>query len=103
MSPAPTTEVVHVTVVTAPGCHFCDEAHAVLERLRQDGSPIELEVIEVASAAGLRLLATHRPAMNPLVLVEGAYFSAGRFPLRKFQAHLATVRRAPSAVGGGRG
>lgn len=103
MNPTATTEVVHVTVVTAPGCHFCDQAHTMLERLRRDGAPIALELVEATSTDGIRLLATHRPAMNPLVLVDGAYFSAGRFPRRKFQAHLAATRPRPSVTGARRG
>lgn len=103
MNLATTTEVVHVTVVTAPGCHFCEDARTVLERLRQDGAPIALEVIEATSEVGMRLLAAHRPAMNPLVLVEGDYFSAGRFPRRKFQAHLTAVRREPDVMEADRG
>jgi hypothetical protein len=77
-----------LTLVTAPGCHFCDDAHNAIDRLVDGGAPIRLELVEATSAAGRSLLATHRPAMNPLVLVDGAYFSAGRLPRRKLEALL---------------
>ncbi|HSN11703.1 MAG TPA: glutaredoxin [Propionibacteriaceae bacterium] len=79
---------LRVTVVTAPGCHFCEDAHRELAELVDGGAAIELDVVEATSETGSHLLRTHRPAMNPLVLVDGAYFSAGRFPRRKFHALL---------------
>jgi hypothetical protein len=78
-----------VTLVTAPGCHLCDDAQEVLRALLRDGAPIQLDIIDATSAEGRSLLTVHRPAMNPLVLVDGAYFSAGRLPRRKFRALLA--------------
>lgn len=95
-----TVDPVQVTLVTAPGCHFCEEAHGELSRLVEEGSPLELHVVEATSEAGSRLVTTHRPAMNPLVLVDGAYFSAGRFPRRKFRSLLAG---RPGSRGSSRG
>lgn len=77
-----------ITVVTAPGCHFCEEAQDVLSRLHEQGHRLEVHLVEAASAEGAALLATHRPAMNPLVLLGGQYFSAGRLPRRKLEAYL---------------
>jgi hypothetical protein len=74
--------------VTAPGCHFCEDAHQALSHLAADGAAIEVELVEATSPAGLALLAEHRPPMNPLVLVDGDYFSAGRLPIRKLRALL---------------
>jgi glutaredoxin len=79
-----------ITVVTTPGCHFCEDAHQVLTQLA-DGAAIELELVEATSPAGLALLAQHRPPMNPLVIVDGTYFSAGRLPRRKLQTLLAST------------
>lgn len=79
-----------ITLVTAPGCHLCEDAHQVLTRLGADGAELDIEVVEATSPAGLALLAAHRPPMNPLVLVDGAYFSAGRLPRRKLQALIDT-------------
>ncbi len=87
MSPDTTTRTT-VTLVTSPGCHFCDDAHTHLRALIDAGAPIELSLIDATSAEGRSLLGVHRPAMNPLVLVDGAYFSAGRLPRRKLDALL---------------
>ncbi len=98
MTTAPHRSLVQVTLVTAPGCHFCEDAHKVLTDLQEQGQPIGLELVSATSPEGVALLATHRPAMNPLVLVDGAYFSAGRLPRRKLQALLdrsATTVKAP--------
>jgi hypothetical protein len=52
--------------------------------------PIRVDRVEADSAAGQALVGAHRPAMFPLVLVDGAFFSAGRLPRRKLRALLAT-------------
>jgi hypothetical protein len=83
VSPGPFPEPHAVTLVHSPACHFCDEAQDVLRELALD-HPIHLTVVPIDSAAGRGLVAAHRPAMNPLVLVDGAFFSAGRFPRKKF-------------------
>lgn len=101
MSPRTNQQRPHrVTLVTAPGCHFCEDAHQTLTRLAADGAALELELVEATSPAGLALLAEHRPPMNPLVLFDGAYFSAGRLPRRKLQALLDTrsIRRESTAA-----
>jgi len=73
---------VEVTVVHAPACHYCEDAEVALRDLAEH-HPIDVRVVEIDSPEGLRLVATHRPAMNPLVLVDGAYFSSGRLPRKK--------------------
>ena len=87
-----------ITVVTAPGCHFCEDARQTLSQLAADGAAIEVELVEATSPAGLALLAAHRPPLNPLVLVDGTYFSGGRLPRRKLQALL--DRRAAQSLAG---
>lgn len=74
-------------MVTAPACHFCDEAKEYLADVARRHS-IDVREVEIASTEGLRLVAEHRPALNPLVLVDGQYFSAGRLPRRKLDALL---------------
>lgn len=88
MSPGSNLRSTRITLVTAPGCHFCDDAQHVLSQLKTAGAAIELEHVEATSPAGLALLAEHRPPMNPLVIVDGSYFSAGRLPRRKLQTLL---------------
>lgn len=98
MSQVSAQRSTQLTLVTAPGCHFCEDAHRAVIQLIEHGELIELEVVQATSPLGLALLAEHRPAMNPLVLIDGRYFSAGRLPTRKLQALLA--RRAGSPIAG---
>ena len=87
-----------ITLVTAPGCHFCEDAHKTLTELTHRDPSLALQLVEAATPLGTALITEHRPAMNPLVLVDGRYFSAGRLPRRKLEALLA--RRESVAAGG---
>lgn len=91
---APSSRPVTVTVVHAPACHYCEDAEAALGELAA-WFAIDVRVVEVDSPEGLRLVGVHRPAMNPLVLVDGAYFSAGRLPRTKL-VRLLEQRRVPA-------
>lgn len=73
---------VAITVVRSPACHFCEDAVGALADLAAEYR-IDLELIELDSAAGASLAREHRPALNPLVLVDGEYFSTGRLPRKK--------------------
>ena len=88
-----------VTVVHAPGCHFCDDAERVLAELAHQ-VPLDVRLVPSGSVVGLRLVAAHRPAMYPLVLVDGAFFSAGRLPHRRLRTVLASRAGAPAAAVG---
>jgi hypothetical protein len=90
------TEPVKVTVVTAEACHFCDDARAALAELA-DAYPLAIHVVPAGSGEGQALLHAHGAGMFPLVLVDGAFFSAGRLPRRKLARMLS--RRVPAAVG----
>ncbi|WP_341359304.1 glutaredoxin [Georgenia sp. M64] len=89
-------QVPVLTVVHAPACHLCDDA---VEALREIAAvqPLRVEVVELESPEGRRLAAEHRPAMNPLVLLDGARFSAGRLPRRKLLKALAERSRRAAA------
>lgn len=71
-----------VTVVHAPACHFCLDAEEALGVLAVQYS-LDVRSIEIDSPEGRRLVAEHRPAMNPLVLLDGVFFSSGRLPRKK--------------------
>ena len=92
------TDPVQVTLVTAPACHFCEDAQATLAELAQD-CPLSLREVAAESSEGQALLHAHGAGMFPLVLVDGAFFSAGRLPRRKL-ARLLT--RPASTHAGGR-
>ncbi|MFS0703285.1 glutaredoxin [Cellulomonas sp. 179-A 9B4 NHS] len=96
----PTTRI---TVVQVSACHYCAEAEQTLQDLAADFD-FEVVRVPVLSAHGQQLVALHRPAMAPLVLLDGVFFSAGRLPAKRLAALL--TRRRESAgvlVGGDRG
>jgi thiol-disulfide isomerase/thioredoxin len=90
------TVPVRVTVVTAPACHFCDDAQAALAELAQ-AYPLAVQMVAADSRDGQALLHAHSAGMFPLVLVDEAFFSAGRLPRRKLARLLAS--RAPAGAG----
>lgn len=74
-----------VVLVGSPGCHLCADADAVLAEL---GREVVVEHVDAASDRGVALLRRHRAAMLPLVLLDGAFFSAGRLPRNKLRKRL---------------
>jgi hypothetical protein len=85
-----------VTLVHAEACHFCTDAGEVLAELAHTYS-LEVHGVAADSDEGRALVAEHRPAMSPLVLVDGEFFSHGRLPRKKLIRLLGD--RARSAVG----
>ena len=71
-----------VTLVVSSGCHFCRDAEDVLTEL---GREFRLEVtrVDLRSPLGSELAQRHGAAMSPLVLLDGAFVSAGRLPRNK--------------------
>lgn len=82
MTTAMNATTARLTVVHSPACHFCDDAEQVLHALA-DEYAIDVSVVPIDSPQGAQLVATHRPAMNPLVLLDGEFFSSGRLPRKK--------------------
>jgi len=78
---------VRVTVVHAPGCHLCEDADEALLEFGRSYA-LDVEHVDIRSERGQALVRTHRPAMNPLVLADGEFFSSGRLPRRKLAALL---------------
>ncbi|MBU4337251.1 MAG: glutaredoxin [Actinobacteria bacterium] len=97
----PSTGTVRITVVPSPACHFCEDAEQTLAGMA-DSFTFELERVPMETPEGARLVAEHRPALSPLVLVDGIYFSAGRLPRKKL-TKLLTARGASIAAGASRG
>jgi len=93
---------VDITVVHAPACHFCVDAEkALVELAARFPQRVRVWVVELESPEGAHLMTQHRPAMNPLVLIDGEFFSAGRLPRKKLTARLErTVGDATSPVAG---
>lgn len=81
--PGPPNGPTEVTVVEAPSCHYCEDAHEALEKLAADGHQFRVITLDVREPAGQDLVRQHGAGMSPLVLVDGAFFSQGRLPRRK--------------------
>ena len=84
--------MLRITMVPSPACHFCDDADRALAELARDHA-FELERVPSDTPAGRRLVAEHRPALSPLVLVDGEFFSSGRLPRRKLERLMAALDR----------
>ncbi|MBX9243597.1 glutaredoxin [Actinotalea ferrariae] len=93
MSPSDPVDPPVVTVVHAPACHFCHDAEEALAALTQEYSLV-IRRVGIETMEGRALVAEHGPPMNPLVLVDGQFFSAGRLPRKK----LAKVLQGRHAV-----
>lgn len=78
---------VVVTLVHSPACHFCEDAERTLTEMA-GRYPLTLDLVDIRSERGGALVRAHRPAMNPLVLLDGEYFSVGRLPRRKLERTL---------------
>lgn len=86
-----TTALPTVTLLTTEACHLCEDAHAELLERAERGK-LALEQMSAESAGGKALLLHHRPAVFPLVLLDGTFFSAGRLPRRKLDRALAAPK-----------
>lgn len=80
----PVFEPVRITVVDSEACHFCEDAHRALAALGAN-YPLAVDTVDARSEAGRALMARHRAPMNPLVLLDGTFFSSGRLPRRKLE------------------
>ena len=85
-----------ITFVHAPACHFCADAEQVLTALALD-YPLVIDRVSADEDTGRALVAEHRAAMYPLVLVDGRFFSSGRLPRTKLR-RLLEMRRTDGAV-----
>jgi glutaredoxin len=90
-------EQVQVTVVTAPACHFCDDAQSALAGLARV-YPLAVRLVAAESRQGQALLRAHGAGMFPLVLVDGVFFAAGRLPRRKLERLLTRGALAQAGV-----
>lgn len=80
-----------VTVVTTSSCHLCEEAKAELAEIANEFS-LTVRTVDASSPEGWALLAQYRPALLPLVVLNGELFSVGRLPRKKLRR---TLERLP--------
>lgn len=88
---------IEVTLVTALGCHFCEEAARLLDELH---ASVRLAVREVAltSEEGQELAIRHRVPFPPILVIDGVYFGHGRISRRKLEHRLDQLSRMEAAV-----
>jgi thioredoxin-like negative regulator of GroEL len=79
---------VEIVVVRSPACHLCEDAIEALDEMRAR-FPLDVRLVELQSEEGRDIVARHRPALFPAVLVEDRLFSSGRLPRRKLERILA--------------
>ncbi len=85
------TATVTITLLTQEQCSLCDQAKAVLERVRDDPSSpaVDLVVMDLGSEPGRRLGAAAGVLFAPGVLLDGKPFSHGRLSESKLRRALA--------------
>lgn len=91
------TKPVDVILVTAPGCHFCDEAGRLLDEMGEV-TTLAVRTVPLSSDEGRVLLVRHRVPFPPILLVDGALFGYGRISRRKLANHLARLANTDMAV-----
>jgi glutaredoxin len=82
------TEPVGIVLVTASGCHFCDDASRLLDEIGIE-TPLAVRTVPLSSDEGRRLLVRYRVPYPPILLVDGVFFGYGRISRRKLESHLA--------------
>ena len=91
------TTPIDVTLVTASGCHFCEDATRLLEDL--GGSvPLGIRVVSLTSEEGRQLAIRHRVPFPPILIVDGVLFGHGRISRRKLEGRLAALTHQAVAV-----
>lgn len=78
----PTTATLQLTYVTAPACRYCDHGRTVLAEIAER-VPLEVCEVPLDSAEGRHLLAVHRFAFPPAVIVDGRLIAHGRLSARR--------------------
>lgn len=79
--------VTEVLLVTAPGCHFCEDARSGLAGLATEFG-IDFREVDALSPDGFAVVERFRPTMWPVILADGELFSSGRLPRTKLRRHL---------------
>lgn len=86
-------KAIEVLLVTAPGCHFCDEGQRMLDVLK-DRFPLTIELVPLMSETGRGLVAKHRVPFPPILLLDGELFGYGRLSQRRVAQRLTDLMAA---------
>ncbi|MGH2797817.1 MAG: glutaredoxin family protein [Thermoleophilaceae bacterium] len=89
--------MIEVLLLTAPGCHWCDEAQALIDRL---ASEFELRTATCSTEddEGRGLVVAGGILFPPAIFVNGQFLQYGRPSERKLRARLAEVGARPRAT-----
>ncbi len=85
-------EPIRITLVTSPGCHYCDDAKEMLESLGKS-LPIAVDLIPLSSNTGRDLVVKHRVPFPPVLLIDGSFFGHGRISRRKLEQRLGELEK----------
>jgi thiol-disulfide isomerase/thioredoxin len=77
-----------LTFVTAPGCGHCDHGRQVLAEV-SERIPLIVREVDLGSAEGRALLATHRFAFPPAVIAGEQLLGHGRLSAKRLARRLA--------------
>jgi glutaredoxin len=86
--------MTNVLLLTAPACHYCDEARSLLARLASEFE-LQVETQSATEASGLALALTHGVLFPPAIFINGAFVQYGRPSERKLRARLLEVGAHP--------
>ena len=81
---------IGVTFVTATGCHYCDDAAALLEQLAE-AFPLTIRIVDLSDDEGAAIARRFRVPFPPVLLIDGDYFGHGRISGRKLARHLTQI------------
>jgi len=84
-----------VLLVTAPDCHFCADAKALLARLGQT-YPLEVREVSLSSPEGQEIATRHGVMFPPGLLLDGGFVGFGRVSERKVRRLLERRAQAPT-------
>ncbi|MBI5156944.1 MAG: glutaredoxin [Acidimicrobiia bacterium] len=91
------TAPIEIILVTAPGCHFCEDAASLLDEL-DPPVPLLVRKLPLTSDEGRGLAIRHRVPFPPILIVDGRYFGHGRISRRKLERRLAELTQTEPAV-----
>ena len=90
-APAPSTgrppDSIDVVLVTAPRCHFCEDAKSALAEMARR-YPLRIREVDLAEPEGVALIRRFRVPFPPIVTIDGSLFGHGRISRRKLEATL---------------
>ncbi|MCL4545428.1 MAG: thioredoxin family protein [Chloroflexi bacterium] len=83
---------VHITLLTAEGCHYCAHARKIVERLTQEW-PLVVEEVPLYSPEGADRALRDGIAFPPGIYLNGALFGYGRLSEGKLRRRLGELTR----------